>query len=72
MFFSAHSIGTYVCAPLCIVQNGADVVPAEPLDQPGVNGSVLGRELRRRAARLAALPELTTDIAFRFLLFEKL
>ena len=27
---------------------------------------------RDGAARLAALPELTTDIAFRFLLFEKL
>ena len=27
---------------------------------------------RDGTARLAALPELTTDIAFRFLLFEKL
>ena len=38
--------------------------PAEPLDQPGVDRSVLGRELRRRrAARLAApdMPGLCDD-----------
>ena len=37
--------------------------PAEPLDQPGVNGSMLCGELRRRAARLAApdMPGLCDD-----------
>ena len=37
--------------------------PAEPLDQPGVNGSMLCGELRCRAARLAApdMPGLCDD-----------
>ena len=51
--------------------SGTITVPAAQLDGGLASANNWGRTPRDGAARLAALPELTTDIAFRFLVFEK-
>ena len=52
--------------------SGSITVPAGQLEALFAMTPYYWKTPRDGAARLAALPELTTDIAFRFLLFEKL
>ena len=51
---------------------GTITVPHDQLEALFAMTPYYWKTPRDGAARLAALPELTTDIAFRFLLFEKL
>ena len=50
---------------------GRVTVPHEQLEALFAMTPYYWKTPRDGAARLAALPELTTDIAFRFLVFEK-
>ena len=51
--------------------SGTITVPAAQLEALFAMTPYYWKTPRDGAARLAALPELTTDIAFRFLVFEK-